>query len=83
MNPNRLPENEEAAALAVKFVKLLMRQTETDSDGDHWRVLKDKVAKLDVVADAVLGWKTWMLLDDSLYLVPGSGRPHLEAIPNF
>jgi len=80
MNSNRLPKDEEAAALAVKFVKLLMQQTETDSDGDHWRVMKAKVAELDPIADALLGHRTWMILDDSAYLRPGSGRLPLNEV---
>jgi len=59
---------------------LLMQQTEMDSDGDHWRVMKDKVAQLDPIADAILGQKTWMILDDSMYLVPGSGRLPLKEV---
>jgi TRAP-type mannitol/chloroaromatic compound transport system substrate-binding protein len=81
MAPNHLPKDEEAAALAVKFVKLLMQQTETDSDTDHWRVLKDKVAQLEPIADAILGQKTEMILDDLEYLVPDSDRlPLKEAV---
>jgi len=63
MNPNHLPPDEEAAALAVKWVKLLIQQTELDSDTDHWRALKDKVAQLEPIADAILGHRTWMILD--------------------
>jgi hypothetical protein len=81
MNPNLLPAHEEAAALAVKFVKLLIQQVQTDSDTDHWRVLKDKVAQLDPIADAILGQGTWMILDDCMYLVPGSGRLPVRLAP--
>jgi len=83
MNSNRLPKDEEAAALGVKFVKLLMQQVETDSDPDHWRVLKDRVAQLDVISDAILGQRTWLILDDSEYLVPRSDRLPLEVVPSF
>jgi hypothetical protein len=83
MNPNHLPPDEESAALAVKWVKLLIQQTETDSDTDHWRVFKDKVAQLEPIADAILGHRTWMILDDCTYLVPGSGRLPLEVVPSF
>ncbi len=80
---NRLPKDEEAAALAVKWVKLLIQQTENDSDGDHWRVMKAKVAQLEPIADAILGQRTWMILDDCTYLVPGSGRLPLEVVSSF
>jgi hypothetical protein len=80
---NRLPKDEEAAALAVKWVKLLIQQTETDSNPDHWHVLKAKVAQLDSIADSILGHRTWMILDDCAYLVPGSGHLPLEAVPSF
>jgi hypothetical protein len=83
MNPNRLPRDEEAAALSIKLIKLLIQQIETDSDPDHWRVLKYRVAELDRLSDAILGWKSWMILDDCAYLIPGSGRLSLKVAPNL
>ena len=83
MNPNRLPKDEEAAALAVIFCKHLMQQTETDSDPDHWRVMKDKVEQLMPAAQAILANKTWMILDDCTYLVPGSDCLPLAVVPSF
>lgn len=77
---NRLPRDEEAAAIAVKFVKNLMQQTETDSNPDHWQVMKGKVAELEPIADAILGQKTWMILDDCAYLVPGADRLPLKEV---
>ena len=81
MAPNHLPKDEEAAALAVLFVKNLMEQTEIDSNPDHWQVMKEKVAQLEPIAQALLATKTWMILDDSAYLVPGSDRLPLKEIP--
>jgi len=55
MNSNRLPRDEEAAALDVKFVKLFISQAELDSCGDPLKALKRKLAELDPIADAILG----------------------------
>jgi hypothetical protein len=60
-----------------------MQQVQTDSDPDHWRLLKDRVAQLDVISDAILGQQTYMILDDSAYLVPNSDRLPLEVVPSF
>ena len=78
---NHLPKDEEAAALAVLFVRNLMQQTEGDSNPDHWQVMKEKVAQLEPIAYALLATKTWMILDDCAYLVPGSDRLPLMAVP--
>jgi hypothetical protein len=64
-------DEELAAAYAVKWLKMFIRQTETDSDGDHWKVLKAKLAEFDAVADAILGAKTWDVLDKCEYLATG------------
>jgi hypothetical protein len=69
MHPNLLHPREEAAALAVFFVKSLMCETEGDSNPDHWQVMKDKVARLERIAQAVIGTNTCFILDDSAYLI--------------
>lgn len=83
MNPKLVHSSEEAAALAVFFTKSLMCETESDSNPDHWQVLKEKVARLELIAQALLGTNACMILDDFRYLVEGSGRLPLEVVPSF
>jgi hypothetical protein len=70
---------EVAAALAVKWLKMLVKQTERDSTGDPWRVLNKKLAEFDPIADAILGVQTWDILDRSEYLATG-GLPLKEVL---
>jgi len=53
-----------AAAQAIKFCDMLVRAAEQDSTGKPMKYLKDKLAKLNPIADTILANVVYQTLDD-------------------
>jgi hypothetical protein len=53
-----------AAAQAIKFCDMLVRAAEQDSAGKPMKYLKDKLSKLNPIADRILANVVYQTLDD-------------------
>ncbi len=56
--------NDIAAAQAIKFCDQLVRAAEKDSTGKPMKYLRDKLAKLNPIADTILANAVYQTLDD-------------------